>query len=81
MQNIDIVLQTTWTASTSYIPLPSKEMDIAYVPTTLYIEGGGNVQEVLMRKYTTSGVQIDTQGVKHNLLKLRYRAVGELVRA
>lgn len=80
MQVVDIMLDTTWTASTSIIPLPDGYADIADVPTTQYLIGTDQVKEVNVRRHDDDGVQINYQGVKYNILRLRYRAVGELVR-
>ena len=80
MKAIDIMIATTWDASTSYIPLPSGCADIASIPTTQYLVGTDQVMQVAVRKNTDTGVQINYQAVKYNVLKLQYIAVGELVR-
>lgn len=80
MRIIDILIETTWAASTSYIPLPDGQIPIAFVPTTQLLVGNDGVKVVNFRKHNTTGVQINTAGVKHNVLRLTYRAVGELVR-
>ena len=80
MQIVDIMLDTTWTASTSIIPLPDGYADIAFVPTTQYLIGTDAIQEVNVLRNDDDGVQINYQGVKYNVLRLRYRAVGELCR-
>lgn len=80
MQVIDIMLDTTWTASTSIIPLPDGMPDIAFAPTTQFLIGTDQIREVSIRRNDSDGVQINYQGVKYNVLRLRYRGVGELVR-
>lgn len=80
MQVVDIILGTTWTASTSIIPLPDGSPDISFVPTTQYLIGTDRIFEVNVRRNDDDGVQINYQGVKYNILRLRYLAVGELVR-
>jgi len=80
MRIVDIMLDTTWTASTSIIPLPDGMADIADVPTTQYLIGIDQVQEVHVVRNDADGVQLGQLGVKYNILQLRYRAVGELVR-
>lgn len=80
MQLVDIMLETTWAASTSIIPIPSGFPDISTVPTTQYLIGTNEVKEVSVRRNDADGVQINYQGVKYNVLRLRYLAVGELVR-
>jgi len=77
---VDILLDTTWAASTSIIPLPGGSPDIAFVPTTQYLIGTDQMMEVEVRRNDVDGVQINYQGVQYNILRLRYRAVGELVR-
>lgn len=78
--NIDIVIETTWAASTSYIPVPTG-LDVAHIATTQYLQGGGGLLEADVRKYKARGVQINKAAVKYNLLKLEYAQVGTLVRA
>lgn len=80
MREADIIIATTWDASTSYIPIASNEIPIADVPTTQYLQGGGGLLKVSVRKSKANGVQINKQAVKYNVLKLRYRALGDLVR-
>lgn len=80
MQVIDIMIDTTWTASTSIIPLPDGMPDIAFVPTTQYLIGIDQIKEAEVLRNDADGVQINLQAVKYNILHLRYRAVGELVR-
>lgn len=80
MRTIDIMIDTTWTASTSIIPLPDGMADIAFVPSTQYLVGIDQVQEVEVLRNDDDGVQINFQAVKYNILKLTYRAVGELCR-
>lgn len=80
MRTIDIMIDTTWTASTSIIPLPDGMADIAFVPSTQYLVGIDQIQEVEVLRNDDDGVQINFQAVKHNILKLTYRAVGELCR-
>lgn len=76
----DIVIETTWAASTSVIPLPNDAPLIGQCPTTQYLEGSDGVLEANVRRYESNGVQINLQAVKYNVLKLRYVAVGELRR-
>lgn len=80
MQVIDIMLDTTWAASTSIIPLPGGMPDIAFMPTTQYLIGTDQIREVSVRRNDSDGVQINYQGLQYNVLRLRYRAVGELTR-
>ena len=80
MQRIDIVLGTTWTGTTSYIPLPDDQPDIRSVQTTQYLEGVDGIREVNVIKNTSRGVQINHTGVKFNAMKLHYEAVGALSR-
>ena len=80
MIQCDIIIETTWAASTSIIPLPTGFPHIAVIPTTQYLQGADGLLEVKIRRYDPDGVQINRQAVKYNVLKLHYRAVGELVR-
>lgn len=80
MRTIDIMIATTWDASTSYIPLPTGCADIASVPTTQYLQGVDQIREVTIRNNTATGIQLTYQAVKYNVLKLKYVAVGDLVR-
>lgn len=77
---MDIVIETTWAAATSYIPIPTG-LDIASIPTTQYLQGGGGLLEADVLKYKAGGVQINKAAVKYNVLKLEYAVVGTLVRA
>lgn len=80
MENVDIVIETTWAASTSYIPLPDGFAPIDWAPTTLWLQGADGIIQANKRNTKSTGVQINYQAVKYNVLKLRYMAVGELVR-
>ena len=76
---MEILVGTTY-STTSYIPLPDGAPIISYVPTTQLLIGMDIIEEVDVKKYTASGVMIDKLAVKYNRLKLRYLAVGSLVR-
>jgi hypothetical protein len=79
MQIVDIVLDTTY-ASTS-IQLPSGLPPIAFVPTTThYLQGIGGFKDLQVRDYGTNWIKINKTGVAYNIVKLKYRRVGELVR-
>jgi hypothetical protein len=80
MEIIDIVLETTWTGTTSYIPLPSDQPDIRSVPTTQYLEGIDGIREVNVIKSTSRGVQINHTAAKYNFLKLHYASIGAFKR-
>lgn len=76
----DVIITGTTYATTAYIPLPTGFPPIAFIPTTQYIQGGGGLLEAQIKDNTTSTVQINRIAVTYNVLKLRYRAVGDLVR-
>lgn len=77
---IDIVLATTY-STTSAIYIPSGMPPIAYVPpTTQYLQGIGGFKDLLVSGYSSDHVHFNKIGVKYNVVKLRYRAVGEIVR-
>lgn len=79
MEEIEILIGTTY-STTSYIPLPDDVPLISYVPTTQLLIGMDIIEEVDVKNYTTTGVMIDKLAVKYNRLRLRYAAVGALVR-
>lgn len=81
MDEISILIETTWAASTSYIPFPGGVAGRDVMPTTQYLYGADGVVEVNVRKSKSTGVQINRQAVKYNTLRLRYEATGTLVRA
>ena len=80
MIQCDVVITGTTYATTAYIPLPAGFPPIAYMPTTQFIQGGGGLLQANAKANTTTTVQINRTAVKYNVLKLRYRAVGEIVR-
>ena len=86
MPYIDIIVGTTVATTTvgsdpGMITLPSHFGHIASVATTAYLEGGGQLLETHVKKYTTNAVRVNRQMVKYNILKLRYSEVGTLLRA
>ena len=75
------VASTTLVGDTGMIPLPGDCPPIGYVPaTTMFLQGGNSIVEVLVTKYTTRSVRINKLSVKHNVLKLHYTSVGSVVR-
>lgn len=76
----EILIETTWAASTSYIPIPGEYPAIETIPTTQYLQGVDGVIEADVRKSEEHGVQINKQAVKYNVLKLHYNEVGPLTR-
>lgn len=79
MHRIDIVIETAWAGTTSYIPFLDQP-DILFMPTTQYLQGLNEVRQVNVIKYKARGVQINHTATKHSVLKLRYLEVGGLVR-
>lgn len=83
MHMIDIVLETTY-ATTSPISLPDGMPLIGYAQTATtsvhYLQGAGVIMDMQLTDYGEDHIHINVQAVKHNIVKLRYRAVGELVR-
>lgn len=80
MYMIDIVLGTTY-ATTSAISLPDGMPPIAYVPTTgHYLQGLAGFKALSKSDYGSDHVHFNKIGVKYNIVKLKYRATGELVR-
>lgn len=80
MISVEIVISTTYDASTSYIPIPSEYPVIDSIPTTQYLQGADGIVEADVRKYKAHGVQINKQAVKYNVLKLRYNEIRLLTR-
>jgi len=80
---IDIVLDTTY-ATTAQIDLPDGMPPIAYVETAAtavhFLQGVGAIADMQVSDYAADHIHINVQGVLHNIVKLRYRSVGELVR-
>lgn len=87
MIEVDIPYSTT-VATTSgagdpgAVALPDGFPPIAFIPTTQILEGVGGLVEVHVEGYwkDTGLVRIHKVAVKHNILKLHYRPVGDLVR-
>lgn len=83
MEAIDIVLDTTY-ATTSPISLPAGMALIGYAETGTtsvhYLQGAGVIANMQVTDYGADHIHINRQAVKHNIVKLRYRAVGTLVR-
>ena len=80
MISVEIVISTTWDASTSYIQIPSGYPAIDSIPTTQFLQGADGIVEADVRKYKAHSVQINKQAVKYNVLKLRYNEVSLLTR-
>lgn len=81
----DIYVATTYATTTgilqTYIPLPAGLPDINYAPTTQYLLGGILAsQPVQVKAYKARGVTINTVARRGVTLRLRFLAVGELVR-
>ena len=77
---LDIVLGATY-ATTSAVPLPSGMPPIAWVPTTgHYLQGIAGFKDLTMTRYGADFVRFNKIGVAYNIVKLKYRAVGSLVR-
>ena len=80
MYMIDIVLGTTY-STTSAVSLPGGMPPISYVPTTgHYLQGLAGFKELTLSRNGTNFVRFNKIGVKYNIVKLKYRATGELVR-
>lgn len=80
MHIIDITLGTTY-ATTAAIALPGGMPPIAYVPTTgHYLQGVGGFKDMTLVAYAADHVHFDKAAVAYNVVKLKYRSVGELVR-
>ena len=83
MHIIDIVLETTY-ATTSPISLPGGMPLIGYVETAStsvhYLQGAGVITNMQVTDYGEDHIHINIQAVKHNIVKLQYRGIGELVR-
>lgn len=80
MITVDVLIETTWDASTSYIPIPDEYPAIDTIPTTQHLQGIDGILEADVRKSKAHGVQINKQAVKYNVLKLHYNEVGPLTR-
>lgn len=86
MQYIDATIGTTVASTTvggdtGMISLPGDCSLVGYVPaTTMYLQGGNSIAEVVVTKYTTRSVRINKLSVKYNVLKLHYTGVGSVVR-
>jgi len=80
MISVEVIIGTTYAASTSYIPIPSGYPAIDSIPTTQFLQGADGIIEADVRKYKAHGVQINKQAVKYNVLKLRYNEVSVLTR-
>lgn len=78
MISVEIVISTTWNASTSYIPIPDEYPALESIPTTQYLQGADGIMEADIRKSKAHGVQINKQAVKFNALKLHYEEIGVL---
>jgi hypothetical protein len=77
---VDVVIGTTWVASTSYIPILDGYPDIETIPTTQYVSGVGAICPVYVRNSQEHGVQLTSAVVKYNVLKLHYNEVEALKR-
>lgn len=80
MISVDIVIGTTWDASTSYIPIPDEYPALESIPATQYLQGADGIAEAVVRNSKAHGVQIKAAAVKFNILKLRYEEIGPLKR-
>lgn len=80
MYMIDIVLGATY-GSTAPILLPGGMPPIAWVPTTgCYLQGIAGFKDLTLTARTASSASFNKIGVAYNIVKLKYRATGELVR-
>lgn len=83
MHMIDIVLGTTY-ATTSPISLPAGMPLIGYVEASTtgvhFLQGAGVIADMQVLDYGEDHIHINVQAVQNNIVKLKYRAVGEFVR-
>ena len=79
MEQIDIVATTAYLAAAT-LHLPSGAPPIAYVPTTQYIQGIDGLVATTVTTYDATTVSLNHALAKYNVVKLRYRKVGQLVR-
>ncbi|MBC8521044.1 MAG: hypothetical protein H8D26_03510 [Methanomicrobia archaeon] len=79
MELIDIVATTAY-ATAATLHLPAGALPIAYVPTTQYIQGIDGLVATTVTTYDATTVSLNHAIGKYNVVKLRYLAVGQLVR-
>lgn len=79
MEQIDIVATTAYLTAAS-LHLPDGALPIAYVPTTQYIQGIDGLVATTVTTYDATTVSLNHAIGKYNVVKLKYLAVGGLVR-